>query len=94
MGLNAVGVPLTPVVGQRAAVPKRYTIDGRTPADDEGNCRLFFDLNVPPRLVRVPKSGTASAGTGLRVVEDGHPRHVASLMPGSVACVAVNAGQL
>lgn len=68
-------------------------IDGRTPADDEGNCRLFFELNGQPRLVRVPKSGAVATGRGLKVAQDGNPHHVASPMPGSVARVAVKVGQ-
>ncbi len=68
-------------------------IQGRTPADDEGQCRLFFELNGQPRLVRVPRAGAATTAKTLRQAEDGNPRHVACPMPGTVARIAVKPGQ-
>lgn len=68
-------------------------IQGQTPADAEGQCRLFFELNGQPRLVRVPKVGAAATSKTLRLVEDGNAGHVPAPMPGTVTRVAVKAGQ-
>ena len=68
-------------------------IQGRTPADSEGQCRLFFELNGQPRLIRVPQAGAKATATAIRTVDEGNPHHVASPMPGTVARVAVKAGQ-
>lgn len=68
-------------------------IQGHTPADAEGQCRLFFELNGQPRLVRVPKVGAAATSKTLRLIEEGNPAHVPSPMPGTVTRVAVKPGQ-
>lgn len=68
-------------------------IDGRTPPDDDGQCRLFFELNGQPRMVRVPMAGASSTAKTLRQADDGNPDHIASPMPGSVSRVAVKEGQ-
>lgn len=68
-------------------------MDGRTGADDEGQCRLLFELNGQPRLIRVAKAGAHVSGNTIRTVEEGNPQHVASPMPGTVSRVAVKPGQ-
>ena len=68
-------------------------IEGRTPADDEGQCRLFFELNGQPRLIQVPKAGAVATTKALKTAEEGNPSHIASPMPGTVTRVAVKAGQ-
>lgn len=68
-------------------------IQGRTPVDAEGQCRIFFELNGQPRLVRVPKVGAAATSKTLRLIEDGNPAHVPAPMPGTVSRVAVKSGQ-
>lgn len=68
-------------------------IEGRTPADDEGQCRLFFELNGQPRLIRVPLTGATSNSKALKTAEEGNPNHVPSPMPGTVARIAVKEGQ-
>ena len=68
-------------------------IEGRTPADDEGRCRLFFELNGQPRMMRVALLGAAVNAKALRQAEEGNPAQVAAPMPGTVARVAVKEGQ-
>jgi pyruvate carboxylase len=68
-------------------------IEGQTPPDDEGQCRLFFELNGQPRLIRVPLAGAKGTSRALRQAEEGNPQHVGSPMPGTVTRVAVKAGQ-
>ncbi len=68
-------------------------IAGRTPADDEGQCRLYFELNGQPRLMRIPQAGAAVSSKALKEAEDGNPQHVPAPMPGSVGRIAVKEGQ-
>ncbi len=61
--------------------------------DEEGQIRVFFELNGQPRMVRVTdRRATASARKHPKA-ELGNPRHVAAPMPGMVASVAVEAGR-
>ena len=68
-------------------------LEGRTPPDAEGQCRMFFELNGQPRLIRVSREGAAVSGKTVRLADDNVPGHVASPMPGTVARVAVREGQ-
>lgn len=68
-------------------------LEGRTPADDEGQCRLFFELNGQPRMTRVSLLGAAVSAKALRQAEEGNPAHVPSPMPGTVTRLAVKEGQ-
>ena len=68
-------------------------IQGSTPPDADGHCRLFFELNGQPRLIRVPKAGAAASSRSVRQAEDGNPLHIPAPMPGTVSRVAVKEGQ-
>ncbi|WP_137919292.1 pyruvate carboxylase [Hydrogenophaga sp. 2FB] len=68
-------------------------LEGRTPPDAEGFCRLFFELNGQPRLVRIPLAGASTTSKAIRLVDEENPHHVGSPMPGSVARIAVRLGQ-
>lgn len=68
-------------------------VEGRAPADAEGQSRLFFELNGQPRLIRVPQHGAVVAVGGLRQADEDNPQHVASPMPGSIIRLAVKPGQ-
>lgn len=68
-------------------------IEGRTPSDTEGQCRLFFELNGQPRLVRIPKTGAMTSRKTLKQAEEGNTSHVGAPMPGAVARIAVKVGQ-
>ncbi len=67
---------------------------GRAEApDDEGNVKIFFELNGQPRTSRILKAGLAH-GSRVKVKADaGNPKHVGAPMPGMVAMVAVKPGQ-
>ena len=58
---------------------------------DEGEVKVFFELNGQPRMIRVPDRSLGAALTRLRA-EDGNPAHVGAPMPGSVAAIAVTPG--
>ena len=61
--------------------------------NDEGEVRLFLELNGQPRPIRVGKAGLESTRKSRAKAEEGNPKHVATPMPGAIGTVAVKAGQ-
>ncbi len=61
--------------------------------DEEGQCRVFFELNGQPRIVKVPNRSAAASVATRRKAEEGNDAHVAAPMPGLVATLAVKPGQ-
>jgi len=59
----------------------------------EGEVKLFFELNGQPRVIRVPDRSAAAAVGRAEKADSTNELHVAAPMPGSVASVAVSAGQ-
>ncbi len=68
-------------------------LTGVSEMDEDGQVRLFFELNGQARVVRVPKAGVASLTKQRQKAEDGNAAHVGAPMPGSVGMVSVKAGQ-
>ena len=60
---------------------------------DDGTRTVFFELNGQPRAVRVADRSQVARRPPQRKAEAGNARHVGAPMPGSVATVAVVAGQ-
>lgn len=61
--------------------------------DDQGEVKVFFELNGQPRIVKVPNRAVAGRVVTRRKAEDGNAKHIAAPMPGSVSSVAVALGQ-
>jgi len=61
--------------------------------DDEGQVRVFFELNGQPRIVKVPNRAAAAKLPARRKAEDNNDAHVAAPMPGLISTVAVKPGQ-
>ncbi len=61
--------------------------------DDDGQVRVFFELNGQPRIVKVPNRAAVARLPARRKAEDDNDAHVAAPMPGLVATVAVQPGQ-
>jgi pyruvate carboxylase len=61
--------------------------------DDEGQVRVFFELNGQSRIVRVPDRSAVAKMPARRKAEDGNESHLAAPMPGAVSTIAVRAGQ-
>jgi len=61
--------------------------------DDEGNRRVFFELNGQPRTVRVPDRSVTSELARHPKADPDNDRHVAAPMPGLVSSIAVQTGQ-
>ena len=60
---------------------------------EEGDVRVFFELNGQPRVIRVPDRKAKATVARRPKVELGNPAHVGAPMPGAIATVAVSAGQ-
>ena len=62
--------------------------------DEEGNVRVFFELNGQPRMAKVPDRAHGAGGKAARrKAEEGNALHVAAPMPGVVSTLAVHSGQ-
>ena len=61
--------------------------------DDQGEVRVFFELNGAPRVIRVPNRMVKATSVANPKAEDGNANHIGAPMPGVVATVAVTAGQ-
>ncbi|MBS0125169.1 pyruvate carboxylase [Thetidibacter halocola] len=60
---------------------------------DDGEVRVFFELNGQPRTVRVPDRKAKASFAARPKATLGNPDHVGAPMPGVVASVVVTAGQ-
>ena len=61
--------------------------------DEDGQVRVFFELNGVPRVARVPNRLKAAGAPKRRKADAANPLHVPSPMPGMVATLAVTPGQ-
>jgi pyruvate carboxylase len=61
--------------------------------DDDGQVRVFFELNGQPRMIKVPNRALAASVTSRRKADEDNAAHLAAPMPGSVASIAVKQGQ-
>ncbi|MDF1854014.1 pyruvate carboxylase [Pseudooceanicola sp.] len=59
---------------------------------DDGEVRVFFELNGQPRIIRVPDRKAASAKAARPKADPSNANHIAAPMPGVVASLAVAAG--
>jgi pyruvate carboxylase len=60
---------------------------------DEGEVRVFFELNGQPRVIRVPNRAVKAKTAARPKAAEGNPAHVGAPMPGSIASLAVTVGQ-
>ena len=61
--------------------------------NDDGEAKVFFELNGQPRVIRVPNRAVKSATAARPKAVEGNPLHIGAPMPGVVASVAAKAGQ-
>ncbi|MEX5580237.1 biotin/lipoyl-containing protein, partial [Pseudophaeobacter sp. A-200-2] len=61
--------------------------------DENGEVKVFFELNGQPRVIRVPNRLVKSTTAARPKAEAGNPDHIGAPMPGVVASVAVQVGQ-
>jgi pyruvate carboxylase len=67
-------------------------LQATTELAEQGQTKLFFELNGQPRLIRVNKAG-AVKGASHPQAEEGNARHLGAPMPGMVVTVAAKPGQ-
>ena len=60
---------------------------------DDGDVRVFFELNGQPRVIRVPNRAVKAKTAARPKAADGNPAHIGAPMPGSIASVGVKPGQ-
>ena len=60
---------------------------------EDGEARVFFELNGQPRVIRVPDRKVKSATAARPKADAGNAGHIGAPMPGVVATVAASAGQ-
>ena len=60
---------------------------------EDGEARVFFELNGQPRTIRVPDRRVKETVEARPKAEAGNADHIGAPMPGAVATVAVSAGQ-
>jgi pyruvate carboxylase len=60
---------------------------------EDGEARVFFELNGQPRTIRVPDRRVKETVQARPKAEPGNADHIGAPMPGAVATVAVSAGQ-
>ena len=68
-------------------------LQGNAELDEEGDARLFFELNGQSRVVRVHKAGVAAAAKQRPKIDTGNPNHLGAPMSGGIVTVAVKVGQ-
>ncbi|MGH1354285.1 MAG: pyruvate carboxylase [Thalassovita sp.] len=61
--------------------------------DENGEVKVFFELNGQPRVIRVPNRLIKSTTAARPKAEVGNEAHIGAPMPGVVASVAVTSGQ-
>ncbi|MGY3438094.1 MULTISPECIES: pyruvate carboxylase [unclassified Marinovum] len=59
---------------------------------EDGEVKVFFELNGQPRVIRVPDRKAAASTAARPKAEVGNDNHIGAPMPGVVATVAVKAG--
>ncbi|GAA4224397.1 pyruvate carboxylase [Sagittula marina] len=59
---------------------------------DDGEVRVFFELNGQPRTIRVPDRKAKASSAARPKAEVGNPNHIGAPMPGVVSSVAVKVG--
>ena len=60
--------------------------------NEDGDVRVFFELNGAPRVIRVPNRLVKSASAARPKAEEGNPNHIGAPMPGVVASVGAVVG--
>jgi pyruvate carboxylase len=61
--------------------------------NEDGEVKVFFELNGQPRTIRVMNRVAAAKSTARPKAEAGNPAHIGAPMPGVVATVAIQAGK-
>ncbi|SIS62115.1 pyruvate carboxylase [Paracoccus saliphilus] len=85
------GEEITAEIDPGKTLEIRFQTLGET--DEQGEVKVFFELNGQPRSVRVPNRKVKSETVARPKADSSNAGHVGAPMPGVVASVAVSAGQ-
>jgi len=61
--------------------------------NDDGEAKVFFELNGQPRVIRVANRRVQAATAKRPKADTSNPDHIGAPMPGAVASVTVTVGQ-
>ena len=89
---NTVSRP-SPSTDPRNPLGRSNEEQARAATNDDGEAKVFFELNGQPRTIRVPDRKAAAVSTKMPKAEVGNPNHIGAPMPGVVATVAAQAGK-
>jgi pyruvate carboxylase len=65
-----------------------------TATNEDGDVKVFFELNGQPRTVKVPDRSFAGEGSSRRKADESNETHVAAPMPGTISSLQVRTGNL
>ncbi|MFP7673637.1 pyruvate carboxylase [Marivita sp. S0852] len=85
------GEEISPEIDPGKTLEVRLQTVGET--TDDGEVKVFFELNGQPRTIRVPNRSVKAKTIARPKVEPGNPNHIGAPMPGVVASIAVTVGQ-
>ncbi|MCM2560665.1 pyruvate carboxylase [Lutimaribacter sp. EGI FJ00015] len=85
------GEEISPEIDPGKILEIRLQAVGET--DENGEAKVFFELNGQPRIIRVPNRKMKSETAARPKAELGNTAHLGAPMPGVVASVSVTAGQ-
>ncbi|MEJ2020120.1 MAG: biotin/lipoyl-binding protein, partial [Maritimibacter sp.] len=85
------GDEITAEIGQGKTLEIRCVALGET--NDEGEAKVFFELNGQPRTVRIADRKVAATKVAHPKADIANPNHVGAPMPGVVSTIGVQAGQ-
>ena len=60
---------------------------------EDGDVRVFFELNGQPRVIRVPNRAIKGKTAAKPKAAEGNPAHVGAPMPGAIASIGITVGQ-
>jgi len=85
------GEEISPEIDPGKTLEIRLQAVGET--NEEGDVRVFFELNGQPRTARVPDRSIKSTAQARPKAEAGNPAHLGAPMPGAIATVGAQPGQ-
>ncbi|MFC2968691.1 pyruvate carboxylase [Acidimangrovimonas pyrenivorans] len=85
------GEEIAPEIDPGKTLEIRLQAVGET--GEDGDVKVFFELNGQPRVIRVPNRKIKSQTAAKPKAQQGNPNHIGAPMPGVIATVAVAAGQ-
>ncbi|MGV8952453.1 MAG: biotin/lipoyl-containing protein, partial [Cypionkella sp.] len=87
----AAGEEITAEIDAGKLLEIRLQAVGET--TDDGEVKVFFELNGQPRVIKVPNRAIKAKVAAKPKATEGNPGHIGAPMPGSIASVGVTVGQ-